>query len=120
MDAYDITVAVAGTGYVGLSIATLLSQHHHVTAVDVIPEKVEKLNNKISPIQDDYIRKVLLYRRSLGKEIRLYECKNCVVHAADESKVVVQGLDGYIVAEKNGQLLVCSLKEEQRIKEFGK
>ena len=43
-----------------------------------------------------------------------------LVHAADESKVVVQGLDGYIVAEKNGQLLVCSLKEEQRIKEFGK
>ena len=55
----DITVAVAGTGYVGLSIATLLSQHHHVTAVDVIPEKVEKLNNKISPIQDDYIEKYL-------------------------------------------------------------
>ena len=50
----DIKVAVAGTGYVGLSIATLLSQHHHVTAVDVIPEKVEKLNNRVSPIQDDY------------------------------------------------------------------
>ncbi len=55
----DIKVAVAGTGYVGLSIATLLSQHHHVTAVDVIPEKVEKINNKISPIQDDYIEKYL-------------------------------------------------------------
>ena len=55
----DIRVAVAGTGYVGLSIATLLSQHHHVTAVDVIPEKVEKLNNKISPIQDDYIERYL-------------------------------------------------------------
>ena len=55
----DIKVAVAGTGYVGLSIATLLSQHHHVTAVDVIPEKVEKLNNKVSPIQDDYIEKYL-------------------------------------------------------------
>lgn len=55
----DIKIAVAGTGYVGLSIATLLSQHHHVTAVDVIPEKVEKLNNKISPIQDDYIEKYL-------------------------------------------------------------
>ena len=52
--------------------------------------------------------------------VRLYECMNCVVHAADESKVVVQGLDGYIVAEKNGQLLVCELKGEQRIKEFGK
>ena len=58
-DFKDIKVAVAGTGYVGLSIATLLSQHHQVTAVDVIPEKVEKLNNKISPIQDDYIEKYL-------------------------------------------------------------
>lgn len=55
----DIKITVAGTGYVGLSIATLLSQHHHVTAVDVIPEKVEKLNKKISPIQDDYIEKYL-------------------------------------------------------------
>ena len=58
-DFKNIKVAVAGTGYVGLSIATLLSQHHHVTAVDVIPEKVKKLNNKISPIQDDYIEKYL-------------------------------------------------------------
>ena len=58
-DFKDIKIAVAGTGYVGLSMATLLSQHHHVTAVDVIPEKVEKLNNKISPIQDDYIEKYL-------------------------------------------------------------
>lgn len=58
-DFKDIRVAVAGTGYVGLSIATLLSQHHHVSAVDVIPEKVEKINNKISPIQDDYIEKYL-------------------------------------------------------------
>ena len=55
----DLQIAVAGTGYVGLSIATLLSQHHKVTAVDVIPEKVEKLNKKISPIQDDYIEKYL-------------------------------------------------------------
>ena len=55
----DLKIAVAGTGYVGLSIATLLSQHHHVSAVDVIPEKVEKLNHRISPIQDDYIEKYL-------------------------------------------------------------
>ena len=55
----DIKVAVAGTGYVGLSIAILLSQHHHVTAVDVIPEKVDKLNKRISPIQDEYIEKYL-------------------------------------------------------------
>lgn len=55
----EIKIAVAGTGYVGLSLATLLSQHHQVKAVDVIPEKVEKLNNKISPIQDEYIEKYL-------------------------------------------------------------
>ena len=59
-DFKDIKVAVAGTGYVGLSIATLLAQHHQVTAVDVVAEKVEKLNNKISPIQDDYIEKYLV------------------------------------------------------------
>ena len=52
-------IAVAGTGYVGMSIATLLAQHNHVTAVDVIPEKVEKINNRISPIQDEYIEKYL-------------------------------------------------------------
>ena len=54
-----MNIAVAGTGYVGMSIATLLAQYNHVTAVDVIPEKVEKINNKISPIQDDYIEKYL-------------------------------------------------------------
>ena len=53
----DIKIAVAGTGYVGLSIATLLAQHHQVTAVDVVPEKVDKVNRRISPIQDDYIEK---------------------------------------------------------------
>lgn len=52
-------IAVAGTGYVGLSIATLLSQHHEVMAVDIVPEKVEKINNKISPIQDEYIEQYL-------------------------------------------------------------
>ena len=55
----DLKIAVAGTGYVGLSIATLLSQHHKVTAVDIIPEKVELINNKKSPIQDEYIEKYL-------------------------------------------------------------
>lgn len=54
-----MNIAVAGTGYVGMSIATLLAQHNHVSAVDVIPEKVEKINNRISPIQDDYIEKYL-------------------------------------------------------------
>ena len=55
----NIKIAVAGTGYVGLSIATLLSQHHQVTAVDVIPEKVDLINQRKSPIQDDYIEKYL-------------------------------------------------------------
>ena len=53
------TIAVAGTGYVGLSIATLLSQHHKVYAVDIIPEKVEQINQKKSPIQDEYIERYL-------------------------------------------------------------
>ena len=55
----EITIAVAGTGYVGLSIATLLAQHHKVIAVDVVPEKVEKINRGISPIQDEYIERYL-------------------------------------------------------------
>lgn len=59
----DYKIAVAGTGYVGLSIATLLSQHHQVTAVDVIPEKVEKINKRISPIQDEYIEKYLAEKK---------------------------------------------------------
>lgn len=58
-DLKNLNIAVAGTGYVGLSIATLLAQHHQVVAVDVIPEKVEKINNRISPIQDEYIEKYL-------------------------------------------------------------
>ena len=57
------TIAVAGTGYVGLSIATLLSQHHKVYAVDIVPEKVELINRKKSPIQDDYIEKYLAEKK---------------------------------------------------------
>ena len=62
-DFKDLKIAVAGTGYVGLSIATLLSQHHQVTAVDVVPEKVEKINKRISPIQDEYIEKYLAEKK---------------------------------------------------------
>ena len=62
----DLKIAVAGTGYVGLSMATLLSQNHLVTAVDVIPEKVEKINKRISPIQDEYIEKYFV-----EKELKL-------------------------------------------------
>ena len=50
--------------------------------------------------------------------VKLYECSNCVVHAEDAKKVVLQGLDGYIMSEKNGQILICKRKEEQRIREF--
>lgn len=59
----DYKIAVAGTGYVGLSIATLLSRHHRVTAVDIIPEKVDMINNRKSPIQDDYIEKYLAEKK---------------------------------------------------------
>ena len=66
-------IAVAGTGYVGLSIATLLSQHHQVTAVDVIPEKVEMLNRQQSPIQDDYIEAYLAgFPAKNDEDIRLF------------------------------------------------
>ncbi|MBO4525426.1 MAG: nucleotide sugar dehydrogenase [Bacteroidales bacterium] len=67
----DLRIAVAGTGYVGLSIATLLAQHHQVTAVDVVPEKVEKINSGISPIQDDYIEKYLAGEDASGNPVRL-------------------------------------------------
>lgn len=65
-------IAVAGTGYVGLSMATLLAQHHSVVAVDVIPEKVEKINRRVSPIQDEYIELTeLLLRPFLSIYVRL-------------------------------------------------
>ena len=86
----DIKVAVAGTGYVGLSIATLLSQHHHVTAVDVIPEKVEKLNNRVSPIQDDYIEKYLV-----EKELNLTATLDGKSAYADADFVVIAAPTNY-------------------------
>ena len=58
----DFRIAVAGTGYVGLSIAILLAQHHEVTAVDVVPDKVKQINDRISPIQDDFIEDYLKHR----------------------------------------------------------
>lgn len=67
----NMKIAVAGTGYVGLSLAVLLSQHNHVTAVDIIPEKVEKINNRISPIQDEYIEKFLNEDKSGERKLAL-------------------------------------------------
>ena len=89
-DFKNIKIAVAGTGYVGLSIATLLSQHHHVTAVDVIPEKVEKLNNRVSPIQDDYIEKYLA-----EKELNLKATLDGKSAYADADFVVIAAPTNY-------------------------
>ena len=86
----DIKVAVAGTGYVGLSIATLLSQHHHVTAVDVIPEKVELINNRKSPIQDEYIEKFLA-----GKPLRLVATLDGKAAYKDVDYVVIAAPTNY-------------------------
>ena len=86
----DYTIAVAGTGYVGLSIATLLSQHHKVTAVDVIPEKVEKINNRISPIQDEYIEKYLA-----DKELNLTATLDGAAAYRDADFVVIAAPTNY-------------------------
>lgn len=77
-------IAVAGTGYVGLSIATLLSQHHQVTAVDIVPEKVEMINNRKSPIQDDYIEKYLA-----EKELNLTATLDAKAAYSDADFVVI-------------------------------
>lgn len=86
----DLQIAVAGTGYVGLSIATLLAQHHKVTAVDVIPEKVEKINNRISPIQDEYIEKYFA-----EKELNLTATLDGRAAYADADYVVIAAPTNY-------------------------
>ena len=83
-------IAVAGTGYVGLSIATLLSQHHQVTAVDIVPEKVEMINNRKSPIQDDYIEKYLA-----EKELNLTATLDAKIAYADADFVVIAAPTNY-------------------------
>ena len=80
----DYKIAVAGTGYVGLSIATLLSQQHQVTAVDIIPEKVDMINNRKSPIQDDYIEKYLA-----EKELNLTATLDAKAAYSDADFVVI-------------------------------
>jgi len=86
----DLQIAVAGTGYVGLSIATLLAQYHKVTAVDVIPEKVEKINNRISPIQDEYIEKYFA-----EKELNLTATLDGRAAYADADYVVIAAPTNY-------------------------
>lgn len=80
----DYKIAIAGTGYVGLSIATLLSQHHQVTAVDIIPEKVDMINNRKAPIQDDYIEKYLA-----EKELNLTATLDAKAAYSDADFVVI-------------------------------
>lgn len=86
----DLKIAVAGTGYVGLSIATLLSQHHEVTAVDIIPEKVDLINNRKSPIQDEYIEKYLA-----EKELKLRATLNAEEAYTDADFVVIAAPTNY-------------------------
>lgn len=86
----NLKIAVAGTGYVGLSIATLLSQHHKVTAVDIIPEKIEKINNRICPIQDDYIE-----RYFAKKDLNLTATLNAKEAYTDADYVVIAAPTNY-------------------------
>ena len=86
----DLKIAVAGTGYVGLSMATLLSQNHQVTAVDVIPEKVEKINNRVSPIQDEYIEKYFA-----EKELKLSATLDGAIAYKDADFVIIAAPTNY-------------------------
>ena len=86
----DLKIAVAGTGYVGLSLAVLLAQHHQVTAVDIVPEKVELINNKKSPIQDDYIEKYLA-----EKELKLTATLDAKEAYSDADFVVIAAPTNY-------------------------
>lgn len=89
-DFKDLKIAVAGTGYVGLSVATLLAQHHKVTAVDIVPEKVELINNKKSPIQDEYIEKYLA-----KKELELTATLDAKEAYSDADFVVIAAPTNY-------------------------
>ncbi|BDP81313.1 UDP-glucose 6-dehydrogenase [Enterococcus faecium] len=95
-------IAVAGTGYVGLSIATLLSQNHEVMAVDIVPEKVEKINKRISPIQDEYIEKYLK-----EKELKLTATLDAEAAYKDADFVVIAALD---LSQYLGHILVETAK----------
>lgn len=89
-DLADLRVAVAGTGYVGLSLAVLLAQHHHVWAVDIVPEKVEKINRRVSPIQDDYIERYLV-----EKDLNLEATLDCEMAYADADFVIIAAPTNY-------------------------
>ena len=88
-------IAVAGTGYVGLSLAILLAQHNHVTAVDIIPEKIEKLNNYISPIQDDYIEQYLAEAKSGSRKLDFTATTDAASAYADADYIIVAAPTNY-------------------------
>ena len=88
-------IAVAGTGYVGLSLAVLLSQHNEVTAVDIVPEKVEKLNNYVSPIQDEYIEKYLAEAKSGERKLSLHATTDGASAYADADFVIIAAPTNY-------------------------
>lgn len=88
-------IAVAGTGYVGLSLAVLLAQHHEVTAVDIVPEKVEKLNRHISPIQDEYIEKFLAEAKAGARTLRLTATTDGASAYADADYVIIAAPTNY-------------------------
>ena len=92
----DLVIAVAGTGYVGLSIATLLSQHHKVYAVDIIPEKVEMINKRKSPIQDDYIEKYLAEHEERNLNLRATTDGNSV-YASASVRDIFMGKHGTVL-----------------------
>ena len=96
----DYTIAVAGTGYVGLSIATLLSQHHKVLAVDIVPEKVELINNRRSPIQDEYIEKYSLFIKET-EQIDIEDIEKNIENEISSSslKTVAEDKEEYVKAE---------------------
>ena len=91
-----MNIAVAGTGYVGLSLATLLSQHNHVTAVDIVPEKIEKLNKWISPIQDEYIERFFKEHNERGLD--LHFALNTQTEEGNQSDAVYKDADFVIIA----------------------
>ena len=106
-------IAVAGTGYVGLSIATLLSQHHEVMAVDIIPEKVEKLNKRISPIQDEYIEKYLTEKNlcltaTLNAELAYRDADFVVIAAPTNYDSKKNFFDTSVISKQNLLLKFCA------------
>ena len=109
----NLKIAVAGTGYVGLSIATLLSQHHKVTAVDIIPEKVELINNKKSPIQDEYIEKYLA-----EKDLDLTATLDAKEAYSDADFVVIAAPTNYDTDKRLAASDICEVHLRQLLDGF--